>query len=111
MSHDLHSRLPGHVPEAILHHGCAECEERAAAGLEGLLQLDETTFARLWDRMVRREFNGGVETNDTEAQALRTCYYLYVLLERCFDVPAEVLRDGGPGAVGSAFRVAGRRDG
>ena len=85
MSHDPHSGREG----AILYDGCAECDARAADPIEGLLHMDPTTFAAMWDRMRAVEYGTGPLGSGDEAYRSRNeakvgkhLYYVSLLLQR-----------------------------
>lgn len=86
MSHDPNAHSENE--NGILYDGCAECEERAAAGLEGLLRLDSTNIDLLWNRMLNTEYYGkgkpeaGVYISYCERQLGHELYLMAVLLER-----------------------------
>lgn len=87
--HDYHPGLPGYDPDAILHDGCGECEERSSEAVSGLLELDDKNIDLLWRRVLNTEYGGQVEANDAgryrsncEARLGHTLYLIGVLLER-----------------------------
>jgi hypothetical protein len=81
--HAYHDELPGFSPDAILHHGCEECESRA--GLHGLAHLDDRNSRKVVERAVRlRSMHGGglPDTNPTERKLLDAVWTMLVWLER-----------------------------
>jgi hypothetical protein len=87
--HCYHGGLPGYDPEAILHDGCEECEERASAGVSGMLALDQTNLDLLWRRCLNSEYSqggGGEEAGEyrsnCEARLGHQLYLFGVLSER-----------------------------
>jgi hypothetical protein len=87
-SHVYHGDLPGYDPEAILHDGCPECDDRAKRGLDGLCELDHGNFVLLWRRMLNTEYSrgGGDDAgryrSDCERRLGHQLYLMGVLLER-----------------------------
>lgn len=60
-----------HIPhdddEAILQPGCPRCEQKAAKGMGGLLELDDTNLELLWRRCLNTEY-GGADVGDNAGQ-------------------------------------------
>lgn len=78
MTHDHHAGLPGYDEEAVLTDGCAECEERSRAGLEGLLALDRHNVNRLWLRCLDTELGRGSDKYRSHCEA-RLGHQLYLV--------------------------------
>jgi hypothetical protein len=81
-THTYHDDLPGFSPEAVLHHGCEECESRA--GIHGLGSLDWKNSRKVVERAVRlRSMHGGGldDTNPTERKLLDAVWTVLVWLE------------------------------
>ena len=82
MSHGPHEEIQG-KEGALLYDGCAECESRAEAGLEGCLHLDLWSFAEAWNRMVDVEHEEeGAYRSEAEAKLCRSLYHVALLIER-----------------------------
>ena len=98
MAHDYHGDLG---PEGtIFYDGCAECEQRAALGLYGLLTQSPDRIEALYRRMLVTEKHGPVDDlpgdgdqkqpytvtqgyqSDAEAKVGKLLYYAAVLAER-----------------------------
>jgi hypothetical protein len=77
---------------AILQPGCPRCEQKAAKGLEGLLELDDTNLERLWRRCLNTEYGGprwaggeehGEYRNGLERDLGHQLYLIGCLLQGC----------------------------
>lgn len=83
--HAYHEGL-GCPDATILYDGCEECEERAAAGIQGVFALDTNNFWLLWQRMLRTDygFDNGADhyLTQAEAQLGSRLYNMAVLMER-----------------------------
>lgn len=82
--HTYHEGLPDYSPEAVLHHGCEECESRA--GIHGLGHLDWRNSQRVVERAVRLNRDGLADTNPTEARLLRDVWTVLVWLQNHTEV-------------------------
>lgn len=96
--HDYHEGLPDHVPAALLHSGCRECERRAKAGFGYVLsKLDEGNVKRLWERAAG-EYDGSLRPADIdmlEMPFLRDVQAIQRLLQRLSDEdPMSDFSDG-----------------
>lgn len=99
MAHEYHGDLG---PEGtIFFDGCPVCEERAATGIEGLLNLDTERAEAIWRRMLvtERGHRAGIEDlpdygvqkgylSNGEARVGKQLYYLALMLERSGDSSA-----------------------
>lgn len=94
--HAPHHALAGYDEGNVLHDGCAECEARAAAPLDGLMALDHVNRAQLWRDMRAHKWSGGAgldrNLSDADAQMLTALYRIAVFLERAGIGPDEVER-------------------
>lgn len=87
MPHTYHEGLVGYDERNVLHDGCRECEDRAREPLTGLCNIDEPSFARLWDDMTAIRWG---TTSRMPRERISSCdlalihalYTFAVLLER-----------------------------
>lgn len=84
--HAPHDALPGYDPGNILHDGCEECEERAAAPLLGLTALDHRNFRQAWADMLAEKWSGGEglsrNVSECDYRLMGALYTIAVLFER-----------------------------
>lgn len=87
--------MPEHIlhddKEAILQPGCPRCEQKAARGLEGLLELDDSNLELLWRRCLNTEYGGpdvgddaGQYRNGLERDLGHQLYLVGCLLQGCW---------------------------
>lgn len=90
--HVYHPELPSYQPDAVLHYGCPRCEQKAAKGLEGLLELDDSNLELLWRRCLNTEYGGpnvgddaGEYRNGLERDMGHILYLIGCLQQGCRD--------------------------
>lgn len=77
--HAYHEELPGYSPEAILHHGCDECADRA--GIHGLAFLDWKNSRRAVERAIKWNRGELFDVNETEAGLLNAIWTMLVFIQ------------------------------
>jgi hypothetical protein len=99
-SHRFHAGLPGYDADNELHDDCPRCADYAD-GVQGLLNMDEARFERLWRLMLVIEYDEKMEGDDAvvkpermskvQSQVLTAMYRLSVIQERYFGLnPREL---------------------
>lgn len=84
MSHAYHEGLPHYNPDALLHDGCPECEERAAEGIGAINSMDWRRGRCAVERAVAYN-RGDLErpvTDASEARFLNALWNVLVWLQR-----------------------------
>jgi len=82
--HDYHDTLPGYSADALLHDGCAECEQRAGdtRSGHGIAMLDPQRFAHAWTRAAQYFREGLRDITTTEMPMLSALWAVQLQFER-----------------------------